>query len=276
MSLTAIALSYLEQGWSVIPFHVPLRGGCTCGRVTCSWPGKHPRIPWREYTERLPTEEEVRVWFDDEFYGSNIGIVTGQVSKLAVVDVDGAMSAYDALNLPRTLEAITGRGGRHYYYRIKVPIPSRIGLVPGIDLKGDGGFIVAPPSRHMSGRKYMWRWTVPPRILSPKRLPEGSLMKPLENGWYDVLLTGVQEGERSNVAARLAGRYASLGLTPKETFYLLASWNFENAPPLELDSLRQTVRWAHARHDSRNGDKMESMEDIYNLVQDITGRKEVS
>ncbi len=272
-AMTRIALGYLDQGFSVVPCHVPLLGGCTCGRPSCSWPGKHPRIPWRPYTERLPTEDEVIQWFDDEFYGSNVGIVTGQVSRIAVVDVDGPMSAFEELGLPKTLEAITGSGGRHYYYRTKTAIPSRIGMVPGIDLKGDGGFVVAPPSRHVSGRKYMWRWTVSPRRLDPDQLPEGTVQRPLEPGWYDVLLEGVDEGDRSNVAARLAGRYASLGLTPRETYYLLKTWNEDNRPPIELDQLRQTVRAVHSRHAARNGDSIGSMEDIYNLVRNLTGRE---
>jgi hypothetical protein len=112
--------------------------------------------------------------------------------------------------------------------------------------------------------------------LDPGQLPAGTVMRALESGWYDVLLQGVDEGERSNVAARLAGRYASLGLTPKETFYLLAGWNEDNRPPMDLAELRQTVRAVHARHVHRNGDSIQSLEDIYSLVRGLTGREEGS
>jgi len=269
---TSIALGYLDRGWSVIPCHVPVDGGCSCGRATCNWPGKHPRVSWRQYSERLPTRKEVLAWFSDEFFSSNVGVVTGRVSGLAVVDVDRSKAAYEALGLPRTLEAVTGGGGRHYYYSLDAPMPSRIGLVKGIDLKADGGFVVAPPSIHKSGRSYMWRWTVDPVPLDPALLPTGG-SRLHDSGWYDDLLAGVAEGERSITAARLAGRYAQLGLTQLETFLLLSGWNDANTPPMPLGELRTTVVAIYRKRAASNGESaMQSVESVYQLLRSLTGR----
>ena len=272
MDSATLALEYLDQGWSVVPCHVPVDGGCSCGRDTCSWPGKHPRVSWRQYSERLPTVKEVHNWFDSEFYESNVGIVTGRVSGIAVVDVDGAFDAYRKLKLPKTLEAITGGGGRHYYYRLDEPMPSRIGMVEGIDLKADGGFVVAPPSIHNSGRTYMWRVRRELQPLTSKMLPRGGERL---NGsdWFDDLLNGVPEGDRSVTAARLAGRYCSLGLTLLETYLLLTGWNQANHPPLKTYELKATVKAVYRKHNSNNKQTtVESVESVYQMLRTLTGR----
>lgn len=273
MDSTSIALEYLANGWSVVPCHIPVNGGCSCGRDTCTWPGKHPRVSWRQYSERLPTEREVHQWFDSEFYGSNIGIVTGKVSGIAVVDVDRSMAAYKALRLPETLEAITGGGGRHYFYSLAEPMGSRIGMVEGIDLKADGGFVVAPPSIHKSGRSYMWRMRREMAPLTKKMLPKGgSSMN--DDGWYDDLLAGVPEGDRSTTAARLAGRYCTLGLTRLETYLLLAGWNQANHPPLRDYELKATVKAVYRKHaTSTKEPTAQSVESMYQLLRTLTGRE---
>lgn len=271
---TSAALEYLDKGWSVVPCHIPVNGGCSCGRDTCAWPGKHPRVSWRQYSERLPTVKEVNQWFGSEFYGSNLGIVTGRVSGLAVVDVDRSMAAYRALKLPRTLESITGGGGRHYFYGLDEPMASRIGMVPGIDLKADGGFVVAPPSVHKSGRAYMWRWRGEDELpsLTNKMLPRGG-ERMNGDGWFDDLLAGVPEGDRSVTAARLAGRYCQLGLTLLETYLLLAGWNQANHPPLRDYELKSTVKAVYRKHTASNKESTSaSVESVYQLLRSLTGR----
>jgi hypothetical protein len=98
-SRLAWALTYcLELRWAVLPFEYPASdGGCSCWkRRTCSSVGKHPmreRLPegrWRQYQERLPTEDEIRRWWPriPTLADPNLGIVTGQVSGIAVADID--------------------------------------------------------------------------------------------------------------------------------------------------------------------------------------------
>ncbi len=260
---TKTAVELLHRGWSVIPVHVPIGYvDCSCGN-DCSWPGKHPRVSWRPYTEELPTEAEVVNWFDEEFYGSNIGVVTGRVSDMVVVDLDGTIADFEALGLPKTRTSLTGGGGYHFFYRIgRQPASSGISVTPGIDIKADGGFVVLPPSRHVSGQTYEWLnrsklTQIDPSML-PKRVPSSA-----GNGeWVGELLSGVEEGERSSVAARMAGRYAQIGLTTDETIMLMVSWNMLNSPPLPIRELGATVRSVYKRHEERNETQIKTLGDL--------------
>jgi len=126
---------------------------------------------------------------------ANVGIATGQDSGLVVLDVDPRNGGDESLrdlqrlhgSLPPTVEAITGGGGRHIYFRHPGPctIPNRTGILPGLDVKADGGFVVAPPSRHISGGQYAWELSshlddVPLAPLPPwlMKLIRGSTEKP--------------------------------------------------------------------------------------------------
>ena len=268
------AVVLLRRGWSVIPVHVPLESGdCSCGN-DCSWPGKHPRVPWRAYTEELPTEEQVIEWFDDEFYGSNLGVVTGQVSDLVVVDVDGTIEDFQALGLPKTRTALTGGGGYHMFYRTgRQPAPSGISVTPGIDIKADGGFVVLPPSKHLSGFEYAWLdWRSKIAKISPSELPQRVRSSESNGEWVGELLGGVPEGERSMTAARLAGRYAQIGLSPDESVMLLVSWNLQNNPPLPLRELGATIRSVYVRHERRHETQVKTVGDLARMFTEITGK----
>lgn len=282
---TKLALRYLSYGWSVIPVHIPLmpesndfdvaevadNPECSCGRNDCSYPGKHPRVNWRTYSNRLPTEAEVTEWFEISCYGSNIGVVTGSVSKLVVVDVDGDPKHFEALKLPKTLSAITGGGGRHYFYRCETAIRSlgqatdkKRGFATGIDLKAEGGFIVLPPSVHQSGSVYSWEEKMPPSLLDPKMLPvvaDDSLSSNGDHSWFHELLEGVEEGGRSTAAAKLSGRYATLGLTTEETALLMMAWNTQNRPPMSQFELIRTVQSVYRKH-SESSKRIETIGDI--------------
>ncbi len=273
-AMTGRAVALLRRGWSVVPVHVPLESGdCSCGN-DCSWPGKHPRVPWREFTEHLPTKEQVTEWFDDEFFGSNLGVVTGQVSDLVVVDVDGTIEDFQALGLPRTRAVLTGGGGYHFYYRTgRQPCPSGISVTPGIDIKADGGFVVAPPSLHLSGFDYTWlnrRKNL--AKISPSELPQRATSSDGNGEWVGELLGGVSEGERSMTVARLAGRYAQIGLTGDESLMLLVTWNKQNNPPLPLRELAATIRSVYTRHAHRNEEQIRTVGDLATLFTEITGR----
>ena len=153
MSLTAPSLSapakewalyYLRRGWSV----VPVRRG-----------EKIPAIPWHQFQHRRATEAEIQDWFADPTMG--VGIVTGAISNLTVADFDGDIGAATEQDiLPRLGAgpvALTGGGGCHRFFSHPgKKVPTRKGILPGMDLRGDGGFIVAPPSVHASGRQYSW------------------------------------------------------------------------------------------------------------------------
>lgn len=125
---------------------------------------KRPAITWKAYQSKFVTEKTLRRWFRRS-PDYNVAIVTGALSGLVVLDVDPRHGGDKSLKklerehgpLPRTLESVTGGGGRHYYFSHPGgEVRNRTGIEPGIDLRGDGGCIVAPPSLHPSGKRYRW------------------------------------------------------------------------------------------------------------------------
>lgn len=121
---------------------------------------KKPLVKWEEFQKRQPTEEEINAWWQ-KHPEANIGVVTGVISNLAVVDIDTeegkeAIQEYipDTIITP-TVE--TPRGGQHLYFQCpdsKLSNNSR--LIPGCDLRANGGFVVAPPSVNGKGNAYSW------------------------------------------------------------------------------------------------------------------------
>lgn len=112
---------------------------------------KIPCIKWTPYTSRLATEDELKQWFAN-FPGRNIGIVTGAVSGIVVVDVDKPEDFH--LDMPRTPTAKTGKGLHYYFKRPDFDVGNA--KLPFGDLKADGGYVVAPPSKHANGKSYEW------------------------------------------------------------------------------------------------------------------------
>ena len=97
---------------------------------------------------------------------ANIGIRTGTESGIIVLDIDPRHEGNVSLaqleqkhgNLPVTGEVLTGGGGRHLFFKHPGGTAgSKAGLAPGLDVRGDGGYVVAPPSNHISGRCYQWK-----------------------------------------------------------------------------------------------------------------------
>ena len=111
---------------------------------------------WQNVT--MPDDATLGRWFCDD--RRNIGIVCGAASgRLVVVDWDDLAARLQWLtevNPPITLTVTTGSGGVHDYYRVTGKMPGNRKLVGG-DLRGQGGQVVAPPSLHLSGRRYEWR-----------------------------------------------------------------------------------------------------------------------
>ncbi len=177
------ALYYASLGWSVVPSHrvVRLEGGqtaCTCEKGTaCISKGKHPAVGWVQFQETRADENCLRSWFTGKYKGFGVGIITGRVSGIFVIDVDEApgKDGPETLrnlqiihdDLPITVTAKTGGGGRHFLF--KHPggdawiTTARNVLGPGVDVRGDGGFIVAAPSLHESNRLYLWDENAHPR-----------------------------------------------------------------------------------------------------------------
>jgi putative DNA primase/helicase len=152
--MLAAALNYAERGWHVIPLHDVTAGACSCvDGASCSTPGKHPRITRWQHRASADAATMAEWW--RRWPAANVGIATGARSGLLVLDVDPRHGGDDELaaleaergRLPETVAVVTGGGGMHYYFAHPGgEIRSRT-LAPGLELKADGTFVVAPPSR---------------------------------------------------------------------------------------------------------------------------------
>lgn len=166
----AAALGYATRGWAVFPLHSIISGRCSCRGGDCPHPAKHP-IARHGVHEATTDERNVRSWWD-RWPWANIGVATGTASGVVVIDVDPAHGGAVSLahlqslmgSLPDTLTAHTGGGGFHLLYshpggqlrNTAGRLPGVAEPLSGIDLRADGGYIVAAPSRHRSGASYSW------------------------------------------------------------------------------------------------------------------------
>lgn len=253
-SLKRTALEYLERGWSVIPISART---------------KIPPVgmPWHMYQERLPTKEEVDAWWT-MYPDANIAIITGSISGLVVVDVEKRSLELQYLqhNYPTPYEVLTGGGGRHLIYsypRTGERVSNFINKKEGVDLRAEGGYVIAPPSYHPSGRRYEWLRTGsgrPPEYSSAitERYGRGAATE-RSNGiknekWLTEIMQGVEEGGRHDAAARLAGYWLSKGIPADVTTEMLLDWNTKNSPPIESSEIARTVKSVartQERHASR-------------------------
>jgi hypothetical protein len=254
------ALSYAEKGWRVFPLHHILpSGACSCG-TKCNDPGKHPRVAWKDAA--TTDSDEIHYWWD-VWPDANIGIATGKLSGLWVLDLDNKQSVdigdglliglgthslralenqYD--DLPETLVQVTGSGGNHFFftYPSTGEYRNRTGLVPGVDVRAEGGYVVGPPSNHVSGNTY--QWVDPDENLAdvPEWLRELSLKsrspRPLEEG------ETVSEGGRNDYLYRMGAKLrGEKDLNFIELLGALGAYNAEYCdPPLDEDEVYRIAK----------------------------------
>lgn len=134
------SLEYLREGFSVIP----LDGT------------KRPLVLWKPYQQRLATESELQEWFSS-YQLLGIGIVTGKVSNLVVIDIDPRHGGHNhKLSTTDTPTSLTGSGGWHYYFFPNDDSDLQSFALTGYDFQANGHYVVAPPSLHPNGNTYQW------------------------------------------------------------------------------------------------------------------------
>ncbi|MHB1156063.1 MAG: bifunctional DNA primase/polymerase [Phycisphaerales bacterium] len=168
---------FARLGWAVFPCHSISGGRCTCRKgANCTTPGKHPRT--RNGCHDATTDPATIAKWWQQWPDANVAIATGMISGVAVLDIDprhgGSVEDVEATfgKLSDTPMVLTGGGGSHYYFLIARPIGNRTGIIPGVDLRGDGGYVIAPPSMHLSGRCYCWELSVEPETTPLAKLPD--------------------------------------------------------------------------------------------------------
>lgn len=162
------ALQYAGRGWRVFPCHSIENGACTCGKE-CASPGKHPRIKGG-FKSASSDPRQIEAWWT-KWPEANIAIATG--NGLTVLDIDGPKGLEELTQLiseheplPVTLTAKTGNG-HHAYYADDGPGALGSSAKNNLHIRGNGGYVIASPSKHASGRNYQWT-----NNISVARLPE--------------------------------------------------------------------------------------------------------
>jgi Bifunctional DNA primase/polymerase, N-terminal/Primase C terminal 1 (PriCT-1) len=255
------ALGYVRLGlpvfpiWTVLP---SLAGGtyiCGCGRYPCKDAGKHPmaRLAPHGFKDATTDEDLVKHWWASA-PNANVGIATGR--SCTVLDVDPRHGGDRTLAkleqqrglLPNTWRVRTGGGGTHVYFTANVDVRNSAGKIgEGLDVRGDGGYVIAPPSLHVSGNHYAWQ--SPPDATALAALPAWLLTTapaakfatPVTS-WRALVKHGVGEGRRNDAVARLAGHLLRRYVDPLVTLDLMISWNVTHCrPPLEQDEVVRIV-----------------------------------
>jgi len=250
MTTLEAAKHYLDRGFSIIPLRPR---------------DKRPLIPWKEYQDRRATQEEMAEWFTAG--ENNIGIVTGRISGLVVVDFDTA-EATDlarAQNFPLTPFVKTGRGCHGYcLYRDGIRNFQKRDDLPGIDLRGDGGYVAAPPSTHENGTVYEWHKGYSLDDFPLAEVPEWLLAtKPEHKATFaELAFKQVDKGCRNDSLTRLAGKVISQGSSMEEAISSCLNWNSANCnPPLDSQEVTKTVKsifTAHTRNAAERAATIES------------------
>jgi len=230
------AALYAKLGWGIIPLHTPTENGCSCGRRDCSSIGKHPRTQ-HGLKDGTVDQATIRAWWG-QWPNANIGIVTGAVSGLVVLDQDGpeAEETLKDKHLPPTPCAFTGQGVHRYFAHPGKEVRNFARKLPGLDLRGDGGYVVAPPSLHVSGRRYEWAENLSPEDIELAPCPEW-LLELVQEKRYDrrTLPDGdIPEGQRNDTLASFAGSMRKRGMSEGTILAALRSENQARCvPPLQ-------------------------------------------
>jgi putative DNA primase/helicase len=239
------AAAYAALGWPVFPLHTISAGLCTCTRPACSSPGKHPRT--RQGLKDASTDEPIIAGWWEQWPEANVGVRTGSASGLLVLDVDADSNGEQSLarleqthgSLPDTVTAHTGGGGKHLLFRHPGGDARNSAgkLGEGLDIRADGGYIVAPPSIHASGGAYRWQEGHAPGevpLADPPSWLLALLSRSDPTGQVPaaVLQVGViGEGSRNATLASLAGGMRRRGLSEEQLLAELRLINSDRVEP---------------------------------------------
>ena len=219
---------------------------------------KTPLIEWAVFQDRQPKNAEIAEWLH-RWPDCNVGVVTGAISGILVLDVDGDQGKAQLARLgdvPRTPTVRTGNG-RHIYFRHPGgTVRNFARKCPGLDLRGDGGYVVAASSVHPSGARYEWEISPddtplanPPQWLldlirsSPRRDANGKDDDP------------IPEGTRNQALTKLAGAMRRHGIGEATIFFALLGVNGARCqPPLSEDEVRR-IATSVARYEPKRSQR---------------------
>jgi KaiC/GvpD/RAD55 family RecA-like ATPase len=238
------ALEYREAGLHPIPIHPR---------------SKRPAIAsWKQYQDTMPTVDEIEAWWT-VMPDANIALILGR--GMFAVDVDGpegeqALTAagIDLSGHPRSK---TSKG--YHVFLAGQEIPNRVNMLPKVDIRGEGGYVVVAPSVHESGHVYAWETPIEGVLKpGPERLYDlirGKTPPATLHGadWFTQALVGVAEGGRDATCTRLAGRLLGAGLPQEAVDLILQSWAERCVPPFSADQVSKCVESIARREGAPEG-----------------------
>jgi hypothetical protein len=280
-----LALDYAARGLPVFPCYEPVNGGrCSCGKAECQSPAKHPRTE-HGALDATAALGAVAAWWR-RWPEANIGLPTG--AAFVVLDADPKAGGDETLHglqethgpLPPTWRVLTGGGGLHAFFQPVPGLRNSAGLLgPGLDIRAEGGYVIAPGSTHASGREYVWEIGFGPDDGVPlaempdwmrERLlrPRGSGDAATDEEWI-TRLSGAPEGRRNETATQLAGHLARKGLTAGEIGEILLGFGARCAPPIgreEAAAFRDLARRIWEKEQARREPRAETAVAIRGLT----------
>lgn len=273
------ALRYAELGIPVFPTWWTEDGICACG-VACDSPGKHP-LTASGFKDATSNSDTVRRWWK-RYPKANVAGVCGKESGHVVLDVDprhGGDGSFSKLEkkhgpLPPSPRAKTGGDGSHFFFAHPGgTVPPAVGFRPGLDLRGDGSYVLLPPSGHVSGGVYAWEVALKDMEapLVPAWLLKVAESRPARKKASLGKEEPIPEGHRNVAMASLAGHLRRAGASEVA---LLAQLHEENAarchPPLsdaELEAIARSI----SRYEPEELKERKPQD----LVADLAAQKEV-
>jgi hypothetical protein len=283
-SLVGTAIAFARRGHGVFPVCWPQRINgawcCSCGQRTCRNAAKHPYAPFAPTGVKSASTDPdiIRRWFE-RAPRANLAVST---ARLVVIDIDprhGGDETFAALEreheFPPTWQVLTGAGGMHVYFCCPagVEIASTTAesnplLGPGLDVRARGGYVVAPPSRHINGRAYCWSVDFHPADVPLAEAPAwliAKLLTPADDRgaatppevWERLVGDTIREYADA-AAASVAGHLLRRWVDPYLAAGLLHAWNQVYVqPPLPDDELRRILdriaRLEDQRRDAQGG-----------------------
>jgi len=270
------ALKHQAMGHSVIPIQT----------------NKKPFMSWEEFQKRRAGSEEIRQWWK-KYPSANVGIVTGGISGLVVIDIDSPRG-FDLINEHLSYSitfpvARSPRGGWHHYHEHRKGVGTKAGILKDVDVRGEGGYIIAPPSMGENGKPYAWVKGLSLFEVDPCPLPD-SLYNIINNSLYSSIqmrgrsgelqdhnrplqnitnrYINFDEGHRDQTLFRLANSLIKGGMPSKEieVFLSLIAYKLCN-PPFPQREIRAKVQSAIKRCQTRKTSLAKDIQDWLSITE---------
>ncbi len=289
------AFGYMKSGFWPVLNHRVVNGACTCKeRETCGTPGKHPLVT--AWQREPPTKQSILAQFSAQNM-ANIGLALGSKRGFLVLDIDGEIGEDSLLelqfkygDLPETVTAHTGGGGRHLWFHWPpgAEIRGNSSIIgEKVDIRAEDNQVIVEPSIHASGNPYRWDKTYHPDCFQIAAMPD-EWVEALKNArkapakgpggenlsacdFADVL-NGVPDGQKGDTISRWGLSKRVRGNTAQEVELLVRSCAAHCDTPFEESRIASTLKSIERKYqeiEEKKSDKKTALEDANKLLENF-------